>query len=177
MKFTLSLQNQEMPFATIDDKENNVDFLNSKGELESKNKLESVLVEVGLEKVDVTLKSEQDSQKESYYFRTHGEGEFQFATALGDLSIKAVRGSPQTGGAQKTGGKKVIKSSMPGKIFKILAKKGDRVELGQPILIIEAMKMENEIKSPMSGVVSDFFVSEGKTIESGEPLFQVQADE
>ena len=177
MKFTLTLQNQENPFATIDDKENNIDFLNSKGDIDSKIKLESVLVEVGLEKVDVTLKSQEDSQKESYFFRTLGEGEFQFATALGDLPIKAVRGSPQAGGAQKSGGKKVIKSSMPGKIFKILVQKDSKVELGQPVLIIEAMKMENEIKSPMSGVISDFFVSEGKTIESGEPLFQVQADE
>src|SRR5450631_715923 len=45
------------------------------------------------------------------------------------------------------GGDKVIRSPMPGRIVKVLAKKGDAVLAGQPLLVIEAMKMENEIKA------------------------------
>jgi len=50
---------------------------------------------------------------------------------------------------------------LPGLILKILVKDGDTVSEGQPVLIMEAMKMENEIEAPVSGTVSEILVSEG----------------
>jgi len=69
-----------------------------------------------------------------------------------------------------------LASSMPGRVIKVLVSEGDRVEQGQGVLILEAMKMENEIKAPRSGVVSSLHVSEGDSVESGVTMMEI-ADE
>lgn len=66
-----------------------------------------------------------------------------------------------------------VDSEMPGKVVKISVPVGATVTEGQGILILEAMKMENEIKSPVEGVVTEIAVAEGQTVESGAPLFVV----
>ena len=63
---------------------------------------------------------------------------------------------------------------MPGKIVKILVGEGDEVEQGQGLVVVEAMKMENEIKSPKAGVVKKVGVEEGETVESGALLVVVE---
>lgn len=65
-----------------------------------------------------------------------------------------------------------LKSSMPGKVIKILIKEGDLVEENQPVLILEAMKMENLIKSPVSGQIKSIEVKEGNTINKGDCLLK-----
>jgi biotin carboxyl carrier protein len=65
---------------------------------------------------------------------------------------------------------RVVKSPMPGRIVKVLVKKGDPVESGQPLLVMEAMKMENEIKAKAAGVIADVHVSPGVTVESNAKL-------
>jgi len=67
-----------------------------------------------------------------------------------------------------------IKSSMPGKIVKILIAEGDEVEQGQGLVVVEAMKMENEIKSPKAGVVKKIGVKEGEAVEAGALLVVVE---
>ena len=67
-----------------------------------------------------------------------------------------------------------IKSSMPGKIVKILAAEGDEVGQGQGLIVVEAMKMENEIKSPKAGVVRKVGVKEGDAVEAGALLVVVE---
>jgi biotin carboxyl carrier protein len=64
---------------------------------------------------------------------------------------------------------------MPGRISRILVKPGDPVKKGQPILVIEAMKMENELKSPIDGVVADVMVTEAQPVESGTKLIRIGA--
>ena len=66
-----------------------------------------------------------------------------------------------------------VESEMPGKVVKIAAPVGTRVAEGQGVVILEAMKMENEIKSPIEGVVVELDVAEGQTVESGALLFVV----
>jgi biotin carboxyl carrier protein len=63
-----------------------------------------------------------------------------------------------------------VKAPMHGSVAKIEVKVGDRVEIGSPIVILEAMKMESAIESPFIGVVEEIRVSEGDTVESGEIL-------
>jgi biotin carboxyl carrier protein len=57
---------------------------------------------------------------------------------------------------------------MPGKIVLLLVKAGDTVSAGQGIIVVEAMKMQNEIRSPKSGTVERLLVSEGQTVNAGE---------
>ncbi len=59
---------------------------------------------------------------------------------------------------------------MPGKILSIEKNVGDAVESGQTIMILEAMKMENEIVAPQAGTIASINVSVGKAVEAGEVL-------
>lgn len=61
-------------------------------------------------------------------------------------------------------------SKMPGKVVKILKMEGEKVSIGEPILIIEAMKMENEIKANKIGIIEKICVSPGQNINAGEML-------
>jgi biotin carboxyl carrier protein len=67
-------------------------------------------------------------------------------------------------------GRQVIETQMPGLILKVLVEKGQEVKTGDPLLILVAMKMENEIRAPKDGVVQELFVQEGKTVGSGDKL-------
>ena len=62
---------------------------------------------------------------------------------------------------------------LPGVILKILVKEGDTVSEGQPVAIMEAMKMENEIESPVSGTVGEILVSEGDSILENAVIMKV----
>lgn len=70
-----------------------------------------------------------------------------------------------------------VESEMPGKVVKISIAPGTPVTEGAGVLILEAMKMENEIKSPIEGVVTEISVAEGQTVESGALLFVVTPPE
>ena len=62
---------------------------------------------------------------------------------------------------------------MPGKIIKVLVQEGESVQEGQAVLILEAMKMQNEIKSPQSGQIVRIVPREGESVETGALLFSV----
>lgn len=63
-----------------------------------------------------------------------------------------------------------LKASMPGRVVRIVAKPGAEVKKGQALLILEAMKMENEIRSPVDGTVKETKVAQGQTVEKGDLL-------
>ena len=63
-----------------------------------------------------------------------------------------------------------VESPMPGKILSIDKKVGDKVDEGQTIMILEAMKMENEIVAPEAGTIASINVSVGQAVEAGEVL-------
>jgi biotin carboxyl carrier protein len=63
--------------------------------------------------------------------------------------------------------------SMPGRVVKLLVSEGDTVEEGQPVLIVEAMKMENEVKAGRTGVVTRIAVSEGESVEADATLVEI----
>lgn len=67
-----------------------------------------------------------------------------------------------------------IKTSMPGKIVKVLVSEGAKVKKGQAILILEAMKMQNEIKSPQPGKITQIKRKPGESVETGSILFTVE---
>lgn len=63
---------------------------------------------------------------------------------------------------------------MPGMILKLKKKKGDKVSHGEAVMILEAMKMENEIRSIKGGIIKEIFVKEGIIVEKGTVLFSVE---
>lgn len=67
-------------------------------------------------------------------------------------------------------GQEVIEAPMPGNIWKIEVKEGDSVKAGDTLLILEAMKMENEILAPRDGVVSSINTTTGATVNTGDKL-------
>lgn len=74
------------------------------------------------------------------------------------------------GGSFSSEGRQQILAPMPGKVVRILAKAGDKIEAGQGILVVEAMKMQNEVKAPKSGQVEKVLVAEGQSVNAGDTL-------
>jgi biotin carboxyl carrier protein len=97
-------------------------------------------------------------------------GHERFSAAVRDpRSLRGRRGTDSGGqGARK------ITAPMPGKVIRILAAAGTEVEAGQAVLVIEAMKMQNELKSPKKGRVVKLSVSEGAAVETGQTLAEVE---
>lgn len=67
-----------------------------------------------------------------------------------------------------------LKAPMPGKILELLVREGDEVELGDPVAILEAMKMENELKAPISGTVASISVTEGDSLEKNSEILEIK---
>lgn len=67
-------------------------------------------------------------------------------------------------------GKKQVTAPMPGKVVRVLVKPGDKVEDGQGLVVVEAMKMQNEIRAPKAGTIEGVFVVEGQAVAAGEAL-------
>ena len=65
------------------------------------------------------------------------------------------------------------KAPIPGLIARVLVAPGQTVEVGEPLLVLEAMKMENEIRAARAGVVQEIAVSEGETVVLGDLLVEV----
>jgi pyruvate carboxylase subunit B len=78
-----------------------------------------------------------------------------------------VRGAPDAG----DGG---IMAPMPGRVARLLVTVGEKIEPGQVLLVLEAMKMENEIRAPREGVVKSVLVREGDPVETGRRLIELE---
>ena len=101
---------------------------------------------------------------------------------LRPLGPSAVEGSSAgTGAGQRTEGPQQVTAPMPGKIVKLLVKPGDRVEprqglvtARQPLVVVEAMKMENELRARAAGTVKEVRAIEGTTVEAGAILIVLE---
>lgn len=71
-------------------------------------------------------------------------------------------------------GKQTVSAPMPGKIVKVFVKVGDLVQEGQGLVVVEAMKMENELKAPKAGKVTEVHAKEGTAVENGAKLIVVE---
>lgn len=77
------------------------------------------------------------------------------------------------GAPKKESGELIISAPMPGKVVRILKNVGERVEKNQGVIVVEAMKMENELRSVSDGIIKNIFVKEGDTVASGQKLVVV----
>ena len=82
------------------------------------------------------------------------------------------RRSHEAGGAGK--GPQRIVAPMPGKVVKVLVQPGNQVAARQGVVIVEAMKMENELRAPRAGTVSEVKVVEGSSVEAGAILLIIE---
>ncbi|MGH7865622.1 MAG: biotin/lipoyl-containing protein [Candidatus Binataceae bacterium] len=90
------------------------------------------------------------------------------------MLVDAARRAMRKGGrARELGGRVELKAVMPGRVISVLVQLDDDVKADQGVMIIEAMKMENELKSPKAGKVTEVNVAAGQTVEKGEVLLVI----
>ena len=108
-----------------------------------------------------------------------GEGTTFSATVEGKtFEIQIPDATPLLKKKRSAGGKKkksgTVTSSIPGKIVTVEVNQGDEVTEGQVILILEAMKMQNEVLAPITGTVTSVNISDGDAIEANIPLVVIE---
>ena len=91
----------------------------------------------------------------------------------GDVELRELPRFPVAGLETVAGG---LTAPMPGKVISTHAAVGDRVESGQLLLVLEAMKMEHRVTAPEAGAVSEFRVAEGEQVGNGELLVVIDED-
>ncbi len=98
--------------------------------------------------------------------QVHAGGQVFRAQVLDPRAWSGKRGH----GGLEAEGRQQVTAPMPGKVVRVLVKAGDAVEARQGLLVVEAMKMQNEIRSPKSGKVERLLVAEGQAVNAGEVL-------
>lgn len=88
------------------------------------------------------------------------------------IDPKKLRGAG--GSVAETAGIADIKTAMPGKVVRLIVSVGDAVEKGDGVIVVEAMKMQNEIKAPKNGTVTSIRVAEGDTVDPGRILLSIE---
>lgn len=76
--------------------------------------------------------------------------------------------------ASGAGGARQVTAYMPGRVVEILIEEGGEVAAGQGVVVLEAMKMKNEIQAESAGVVRKLLVEQGQAVEGGDPLFEIE---
>ena len=97
-------------------------------------------------------------------------GNHQFEISITDP--KRLRGSG--GGSENAAGTSEIKTAMPGKLVRILTEIGAEIKQGDSVLVVEAMKMQNEMKAPKDGIVKEIRFAEGATVNAGDVLAVIE---
>lgn len=87
------------------------------------------------------------------------------------FDTKRLRGSGSGGQIE---GSSEIKTAMPGKVVRVLAEAGAEIKQGEGVIIVEAMKMQNEMKSPKDGIVKEIRCAEGATVNAGDVLAVIE---
>ena len=99
-----------------------------------------------------------------------GVGGRTYEVALADPKRLRAAGA---GGADASG-RAEVRAPMPGKVVRVLVERGARVEAGDGLVVVEAMKMQNEMKSPRAGTVAELHAEPGATVNGGDVLVVVE---
>lgn len=128
--------------------------------------------------IQVSGSGRKEDGRKPYYIRINDKLEEVQLESIQEV-LAGVPEAPATGDKAKPRRPKPSKpgdiaSPMPGRVVKLLVAKGDRVRAEDPVLIIEAMKMENRVPSPIAGTVAALYVSEGDDVKPDETLVQLE---
>ena len=119
-----------------------------------------------------------DGRQHELVVRPLGNGSYQVSSSRGLSTVEVV--DPLTHLAREAhaddaaSGLSRTTAYMPGRVVNLLVSEGDSIEAGQGVLVLEAMKMENEISAERAGVLRKLLVEEGQAVETGDPLFEVE---
>jgi biotin carboxyl carrier protein len=98
------------------------------------------------------------------------DGEMYSVSVIDEQIQKLIKASPEKFHKKEL----AIKAVMPGLVIDVTVKEGDSVKAGDALLVVEAMKMQNEVKTPKDGVVKKILVQKGKTVNSGDNLLLIE---
>jgi biotin carboxyl carrier protein len=101
------------------------------------------------------------------------DGKLKLQTGTQEFTAEVIDPRAWSGrrhGNVEAEGRQQIVAPMPGKVVRLLVKAGDHVEAGQGLLVVEAMKMQNEIRSPKRGTIERVLAKEGQPVNAGEVL-------
>jgi biotin carboxyl carrier protein len=101
----------------------------------------------------------------------------QLTLFVGATPVTVTRNGRRRGraksGPSSTGPQRIV-APMPGKVVRVLVKRGDAVHARQPLVVVEAMKMENELKAGRDGIIADIHAREGASVDAGVLLVIIQ---
>jgi pyruvate carboxylase subunit B len=128
--------------------------------------------------IQVSGSGRKEDGRKPYYIRINDKLEEVQLESIQEV-LAGVPEAPATGDKAKPKRSKPgkpgdIASPMPGRVVQVLVAKGDKVKAGDPVLIIEAMKMENRVPSPIAGTVAALYVNEGDDVKPDETLVQLE---
>jgi biotin carboxyl carrier protein len=120
-----------------------------------------------------SLRLDDGTQLALTHHSTGNTHEISIGGAIVTVDIIDPLAAKRRGREDEIGSSGVVKALMPGRVVRVLVAKGDAVRKGAGLLILEAMKMENEIAAPADGTVDELFVEPGQTVESGAELLHI----
>lgn len=105
--------------------------------------------------------------------REHADAPYMVSSKSGDTEVrlidpKRLRGSNVAGA--NCDGAAEVKTAMPGKVVRLILNEGAAVEKGEAVMVVEAMKMQNDLKAPKAGIIKEIRVTEGQTVAAGDVL-------
>jgi pyruvate carboxylase subunit B len=109
-------------------------------------------------------------RKNGNKYNVSHQGSIDEVEVLDPLTYLAEQGSVR----QRGDGPQQIQAYMPGRVVEVLVEEGDSVQPGQGLIVLEAMKMENEIQAEHEAVVTRIFVTPGQAVEGGDPIFELE---
>jgi biotin carboxyl carrier protein len=159
-------------FATVNGRQHEVELIEEQGRLAAR--VDGKLVELSYEEVDEQGQVNVQSGGRSYALSIEGGAEALTVTLAGNFYEVSLEDERERAAhaAERAGGKGggLVKAVMPGIVVELLVRVGQSVEKGQPLLILSAMKMQNEIGAPQAGVVKELFVAAGQAVAAGAKL-------
>ena len=137
--------------------------------------------------IKLTGSGQQGEDQRPFYVSVDGVNEEVFVETLSEIEVGAGSAGSRAkakSSSAPSGNEKCprpthpghVTTPMPGAIVEVLVEVGKKVKAGDPVLVIEAMKMENEIQAPVTGTVMGVFVSKGDTVTPDEALLEIQAE-
>ncbi len=119
-----------------------------------------------------------DGAQHEVAVRHQGEGSYWVSTGptagLVEVSDPLTALATQSRAAKGGRRRQTVKAYMPGRVVTLLAAEGEEIAAGQGVLVLEAMKMENEIRAEHGGTITKIYVQPGQAVDNGTPLFELE---
>ena len=132
-------------------------------------------VEVVVEALDGPLEQIEWGLVDGRPYEINYDRELSWIRSYQGIHALAVRDQTVSNGTPRSRDGRV-KAPIPGKITRVLLKEGAGVRAGDPLLILEAMKMENEIRAPRDGVLGELQVAPGQSVAAGQVLVEISGE-